>query len=35
VGGLGNIPAAMVGGCLIGLSEALGAAYLSANLRDI
>ena len=35
VGGLGNIPAAVVGGCLIGLSEALGAAYLSANYRDI
>jgi len=35
VGGLGNIPAAVAGGCLIGLSEALGAAYLSANYRDI
>jgi len=35
VGGLGNIPAAVAGGCLIGLSEALGAAYISTNLRDI
>lgn len=35
VGGLGNIPGAVVGGCIIGLSEALGAAYFSANYRDI
>lgn len=35
VGGLGNIPAAVAGGCLIGLSEAFGAAYFSANYRDV
>jgi len=34
LGGIGNIPGAMVGGLLLGVSEALGAAYLSIAWKD-
>jgi hypothetical protein len=34
LGGIGNVPGAMVGGIVLGLSEELVAGYLSSNLRD-
>ena len=34
LGGIGNIPGAMVGGILLGVIEALGAAYLSFAWKD-
>ncbi|MDR1612557.1 MAG: branched-chain amino acid ABC transporter permease [Planctomycetota bacterium] len=34
IGGIGNIPGAMIGGILLGLVEAFGAAYLSLAWRD-
>ncbi len=34
LGGIGNIPGAMVGGLLLGVVEALGAAYLSIAWKD-
>lgn len=34
LGGIGNIPGAMVGGILLGVIEALGAAYLSVAWKD-
>ncbi|MCE5242405.1 MAG: branched-chain amino acid ABC transporter permease, partial [Syntrophobacteraceae bacterium] len=34
LGGIGNIPGAMVGGMLLGLIEALGSAYLSFAWKD-
>ncbi|MDR1545119.1 MAG: branched-chain amino acid ABC transporter permease [Deltaproteobacteria bacterium] len=34
IGGIGNIPGAMVGGLLLGLVEALGAAYVSVAWKD-
>jgi branched-chain amino acid transport system permease protein len=34
LGGIGNIPGAMVGGLLLGVIEALGAAYLSLAWKD-
>jgi branched-chain amino acid transport system permease protein len=34
LGGIGNIPGAMVGGILLGLIEALGAAYFSIAWKD-
>ncbi|SMC27384.1 amino acid/amide ABC transporter membrane protein 1, HAAT family [Desulfacinum hydrothermale DSM 13146] len=34
LGGIGNIPGAMVGGILLGVVEALGAAYLSMAWKD-
>ncbi|MFO7816116.1 MAG: branched-chain amino acid ABC transporter permease [Thermodesulfobacteriota bacterium] len=34
LGGIGNIPGAMVGGLLLGVIEALGAAYLSMAWKD-
>ncbi len=34
LGGIGNIPGAMVGGVLLGVIEALGAAYLSIAWKD-
>ncbi|MDR2945487.1 MAG: branched-chain amino acid ABC transporter permease [Candidatus Adiutrix sp.] len=34
VGGIGNIPGAMLGGLLLGLVEAFGAAYISVAWKD-
>jgi branched-chain amino acid transport system permease protein len=34
LGGIGNIPGAMVGGLLLGIIEAMGAAYLSVAWKD-
>ncbi|MEW6489124.1 MAG: branched-chain amino acid ABC transporter permease [Thermodesulfobacteriota bacterium] len=34
LGGIGNIPGAMVGGLLLGVIEALGAAYVSMAWKD-
>ena len=35
LGGIGNIPGAMVGGMLLGLIEALGAGYISGQWKDV
>ena len=35
LGGIGNIPGAMVGGMLLGLLEGLGAGYLSAQWKNV
>jgi branched-chain amino acid transport system permease protein len=34
LGGIGNIPGAMIGGILLGVTEAMGAAYISVAYRD-
>ena len=34
LGGIGNIPGAMLGGILLGVIEALGAAYISIAWKD-
>ncbi len=34
IGGIGNIPGAMIGGLVLGLVEAFGAAYVSLAWRD-
>jgi branched-chain amino acid transport system permease protein len=34
LGGIGNIPGAMVGGLLLGVVEALGAGYVSIAWKD-
>jgi branched-chain amino acid transport system permease protein len=34
IGGIGNIPGAMIGGLLLGLVEAFGAAYVSVAWKD-
>ncbi|HHY94601.1 MAG TPA: branched-chain amino acid ABC transporter permease [Firmicutes bacterium] len=34
LGGIGSIPGAMLGGVLIGVTETLGAAYISSAFRD-
>ena len=35
LGGIGNIPGAMVGGLALGILEALGAGYLSAQWKNV
>jgi branched-chain amino acid transport system permease protein len=35
LGGIGNIPGAMVGGVVLGLLEGLGAGYLSAQWKNV
>jgi branched-chain amino acid transport system permease protein len=35
MGGIGNIPGAMVGGMLLGILEMLGAGYISAAWKDV
>ncbi len=35
VGGIGNVPGAMLGGLLIGLAEAFSAAYISSTFSDL
>jgi branched-chain amino acid transport system permease protein len=34
LGGIGNIPGALLGGVLLGLTESLGAAYISSEFKD-
>ncbi len=34
IGGIGSIPGAMIGGLIMGVSESLGAAYVSSGYRD-
>ncbi|HPU01321.1 MAG: branched-chain amino acid ABC transporter permease [Firmicutes bacterium] len=34
LGGIGNIPGAMMGGILLGITETIGAAYISSQYRD-
>jgi branched-chain amino acid transport system permease protein len=35
LGGIGNIPGAMVGGLLIGLIEGFGAGYISSEWKNV
>jgi len=35
LGGIGNIPGAMLGGVLLGVLEGLGAGYLSAQWKNV
>jgi branched-chain amino acid transport system permease protein len=35
VGGFGSLPGAVLGGLLVGVTESLGAGYLSGNYKDI
>ena len=34
LGGIGNIPGAMLGGYILGVAESLTSAYISSNLTD-
>ena len=35
LGGIGNIPGAMIGGYLLGVSEAIGVQFLPAVYKDL
>ncbi|MCD6473215.1 branched-chain amino acid ABC transporter permease [Candidatus Aerophobetes bacterium] len=35
IGGIGNIPGAMIGGIILGILEMLGAGYISAAWKDV
>ncbi|MOA61230.1 High-affinity branched-chain amino acid transport system permease protein LivH [compost metagenome] len=35
LGGIGNIPGAMLGGVLLGLVETLGGAYISTQYKSV
>ena len=35
IGGFGNLPGAVLGGLLVGVTESLGAGYLSGSYKDI
>jgi branched-chain amino acid transport system permease protein len=35
VGGFGNLPGAVLGGLLVGVTESLGAGYLSGSYKDV
>ncbi len=35
IGGFGNLPGAVLGGVLVGVTESLGAGYLSGSYKDI
>jgi branched-chain amino acid transport system permease protein len=35
LGGIGNIPGAMFGGYFLGIAEALGAQFMSAEYKDV
>lgn len=35
VGGLGNLPGAIIGGLIVGVTESLGAGYLAGEYKDV